>query len=143
MATTEAERQRVVIALYGSQSRRPYMVDQIILKAVIPPGGDWRCEARNGAICRSIIWNHIEVAYMNPSGDLDDTTEGQIAMATRSLPAMDAALRIIGALAADPANLSLIARVADTIVAYLEQPAPRVRTPDEDPPEGDSEDGAF
>jgi hypothetical protein len=140
-----SEAQTIAKAFFGAQSRRPYVLDEALIKIVIPAGGEWRCEAVDGAICRSVKWNQIEVAYMNPAGDLDDTTEGQIAMATRALPAMDAALRIIGALSSDSANLPLIARIADTVVAYIEQPAPPVREPDDDPPEGDIEDeeGAF
>lgn len=128
-------------AYYDAESRRPYVGDPAIVAAAIPPGGDWDCVAEPGAITRSIVWRGREVATVNPRGDLDDQVEGQIAMAMRALPAMDAALRSIMVLAENANNLALIRELAVSAVAFIEIPAPSCRPePDEDDELGDDED---
>ena len=119
-------------AFYEAERRRPYKMNAEVIKAVIPPGGDWTCVAPEGAICRSVLWGLQEVAYVNPRGDIDDRVEGQIAMAIRALPAMDAALRSIIVLAGNPANSALIAQIAESVIAFVEMPAPRIEEPDDD-----------
>ncbi len=126
-------------AFYDAQSRRPYKSDVAIIKAVIPPGGDWSCVAAPGAICRSVMWGGTEVAHVNPGGRLGDTVEGEIAMAIRSLPAMDAALRAIIVLAESAENLAAIRDLAVSVIAYTEEPAPPTSRPDE-PEEDDDEE---
>lgn len=128
-------------AFYDAQKRRPYAADAAILKAIVPPGGEWRCVAQDGAICRSVMSNGTEVAYVNPQGSLDDETEGQIAMALRSTPALDAGLRAIIVLAENADNIATIRTLAESLVAYIEQPAPRlVRPSSDDEDEPDDED---
>lgn len=103
-----------------------------VVKAIVPPGGEWRCVVEPGAITRSVVWNQTEVCLVNARGDLNDTSEGQIAMALRATPAMDMALRAIYSLAGKPENLELIQDVARAAIAYVEMDAPPVREPDED-----------
>ena len=86
--------------------------DQEIQAALVPDGGDWECVAPDGAITRSIIWRGLEVALINPRGDLDDTTEGRIAMGMRATPVMDKALRAICVLANMPDSTALIRSIA-------------------------------
>jgi len=109
-----------------------------IQKAIIPAGGDWRCIAEEGAVTRSIIWRGTEVALINPRGDLDDLTEGEIAMGIRATPVMDKALRAIFVLAQKPENMDLIGRIARAAIDYVEQPAPRIVEPEE--PEDETAD---
>ncbi len=118
----------------GSISRlgmRP-AADREIQKALIPPGGDWRCIAQRGAITRSIIWKHTAVALINPQGDMEDQLEGKIAMGFRATPVMDRALRVIFILASAPGNAALIAKIARAAIDYVEKPAPAIREPEED-----------
>lgn len=96
--------------------------------AMIPSGGDWRCVAEEGAITRTIMWRAIEVAQVNPRGDMPDDTEGQIAMGLRATPLLDRAMRAIFVLAKDPANLELIGDMARAAIEYIEQPAPALQT---------------
>ena len=100
--------------------------DQEVLTAIIPAGGDWACVAHPGAITRSITWRGLEVCLVNPNGDLDDATEGQIAMGLRATPALDKALRTIFVLADDPDNLDLTQRIALAAITYIELPAPPI-----------------
>lgn len=108
-----------------------------VQRALVPPGGDWRCVAQDGAITRSIVWNEIEVALVNPRGDMLDRLEGEIAMGLRATPIMDRALRVIFVLARDPTNLALIGQIARAAIDYVEQPAPDVPEPDEEDSEGE------
>lgn len=109
----------------GRLGLRP-TANKAIQAELIPAGGDWHCVAPDGAITRTIVWGGTEVALVNPRGDLNDTTEGHIAMALRATPVMDKALRTISILARDPANAPLIERIARAAVDYVEQPAPRI-----------------
>jgi len=118
----------------GSISRlglRP-SADPLILKALVPPGGDWRCVAEDGAITRSIVWNGTEVALVNPRGDMHDHLEGQIAMGLCATPVLDRALRVIWILSKDAANLELIGRIARAAVHCIEMVAPPLPEPEED-----------
>jgi hypothetical protein len=118
----------------GSQIRlgmRP-VADKAVQAALIPPGGNWRCIVKQGAITRSIGWNDVEVALVNPRGDMLDCLEGQIAMGIRATPIMDRALRVIFILAGDPSNLDLIGRIARAAIDYVEQPAPAIPEPEEE-----------
>ena len=127
-------------AFYDADNRRPYKMNADAIKEVTPPGGDWKCVAFDGSIRRSVTWGRIVVANLNPNGGIDSTTEGQIAMAIRALPLMDAALRSIIVLAGNPANLPIIAELAESVIAYVEMPAPRIKESDEDGDEkGDDE----
>jgi hypothetical protein len=119
-------------AFYEAEKARPYKMNPEIIKATTPPGGDWTCVAPEGAICRSVVWGRQEVAYVNPSGDIGDVVEGQIAMAMRALPTMDAALRAIIVLAGNPANAPLIAELAESVIAFVELPAPAIKQPEEE-----------
>jgi hypothetical protein len=122
-----SEAETIRRAFSDATGMRPYKIDDVILKAVIPAGGDWTCEADPGAISYSIRFAGIEAALVNPDGAIDDQTEGQIAMAMRALPAMDCALRAIMALASDVSNVATIAKIAETVIAYVEMPAPPFR----------------
>lgn len=124
-------------AFYDAQDRRPYLLDDEIIKMITPGGGAWQCVAEDGAPTRTIMWAGREVALVNPAGDIDDMTEGQIAMAIRALPVMDAALRSIMVLAEDPANAPAIAELAKAVMAHVEMPAPPIVERDED------DDGEF
>lgn len=127
-------------ASIGRLGLRPF-ANTTIQKALIPAGGDWQCVAPEGAITRTVMWGQTEVALVNPRGDLHDSTEGQIAMALRATPLMDKALRVISMLAKDPANSTLIERIARAAVDYVEQPAPRIVEPDDDDQDIDDEEG--
>jgi len=126
-------------AFYAAQSHRPYKLNPDLVKAATPPGGDWHAVALPGAICRSVIWGKIEVAHMNPRGDLDDATEADITMAARALPVMDAALRAIIVLSEKPENGALIRELAASVIAYVEMPAPRISEPDDEEDENGDE----
>lgn len=106
--------------------------DKTLQAALVPPGGNWRCIAEQGATTRSIVWNEMEVALVNPRGDFLDHLEGELAMGIRATPIMDKALRVIFVLARDPANLDLIGRIARAAIDYVEQPAPAMPEPDEE-----------
>lgn len=113
-------------AFTAAQLLRPYKADPRLLASIVPAGGNWQYERNVGTL---ITWNGITVAQVNPDSQLPANTEGEIAMAMRALPAMDAALRIILALAkspsaATPDGIELIARVAETVVAHIEMPVP-------------------
>lgn len=123
--------QAIRSAFYEAQNCRPYLLDRAIAEAATPDGGEWRCVAGPGAVTRSIVWRGQEVALVNPRGDIDDETEGQIAMAIRAIPTLDAAMRSIIVLAKDAGNLPLIQRLAVAVIAFLEQPAPRIPEPEE------------
>lgn len=118
-------------AWYGAQDLRPYTPDQEILYAITPPGGEWNCVAAPGAVTRSVMWRRTEMCCVNPSGDLDDATEGQIAMGLRSTPVLDTALRVILTLSRQGCDAALIGKVAKTALAYLEQPAPSIDEPED------------
>ena len=123
----------------GRLGLRPF-ANKAIQRALIPSGGDWQCVTPEGAITRSIVWGQIEVALVNPRGDLGDATVGQIAMALRAAPLMDKALRSISILAKDPTNSALVERIARAAVDYIEQPAPRFVEPEDEEDERE-EDG--
>lgn len=132
--------QRIRDAFHGAHTRRPYQPDAALVAAVTPPGGEWRVEVHEGAITRSVMWCGTEVALVNPRGNLNDMVEGDIAMALRAAPLMDAALRCILVLAEDASNLPLIRDIAIASVAFIEMPAPPVPEPDEDDPCGDEDE---
>lgn len=115
----------------GRLGLRP-AADRDVLAAIIPGGGDWECVVPPGAVTRTIKWRQVDVALINPRGDLGDDTEGHIAMGIRATPAMDKAMRAIWVLAKDPANLELIADMARAAIEYVEQPAPAIVEPEED-----------
>lgn len=127
-------------AFYEAGLYRPYKYDAEIVKAATPLGGEWSCVAKPGAVCRSIMWGGMEVAYVNPSGAIDDMTEGQIAMAMRALPTMDAALRSIIALAEKSENLDAIRNLATSVIAFVEMPAPRISEPEDEEEQEDGDD---
>jgi hypothetical protein len=124
---------KIVSAFHSAQKRRPYAADDKLIRAATPAGGQWQCVAQFGDITRKVMWHdRAEVAIVNARGDLDDSTEGQIAMAIASLPTMDCALRAILVLAEDAANLDLIRRLAISVIAQVERPAPRIPEPAEE-----------
>lgn len=114
------------------ESGRLPPLDQEIQAALIPAGGDWECVASDGAITRSIMWRGREVALINPRGDLDDITEGQIAMGMRATPVMDKALRAICVLANQPDSTALIGSIARAAIDTVMRAAPTVREPEDD-----------
>jgi hypothetical protein len=119
-------------AWHAETSRRPHpAADAAIQAALIPAGGKWECTASNGAITRSIVWRGIEVALVNPRGDLDDVIEGQIAMGFRAAPVMDKALRVIFMLSQQPNTSDRIGKIARAAIDYVEQPAPPISDPDD------------
>lgn len=115
--------------------------DKRIQAALVPPGGDWRCVAPEGAITRSIVWHEIEVALVNARGDMSDRLEGEIAMGLTATPIMDRALRVISILANDPANAPLIGQIARAAVACIERPAPAIHEPEEEDEDEERTDG--
>jgi hypothetical protein len=117
-------------AFHQAQDRRPYKLDADLSVALTPPGGEWTATAEPGSVTRSIEWRGREVALVNPYGDIDDGTEGQITMALRSLPLLDYAMRTILVLAEDSNNIALIREIAETAVAVIEEPAPAIPEPD-------------
>lgn len=119
-------------AFYAAQERRPYKADRALIKALLPPGGEWVAVAPPGAICRSVMWGLIEVAHVNPAGNLSDLVEGQIAMGLRATPLIDRALRTIMVLAEDPANLAIIREIAEAAIVFIEMPAPALKERDEE-----------
>ena len=139
---TELEREAIEAAWQeeGSLTRlglRP-VADADIQQQLIPAGGDWQCVAGDGAITRSITWNAVEVALLNPGGDLPDHVEGEIGMGMRACPVMDKALRVIFILAREAEkNRELIIKIARAAIAYAEQPAPALHEPENE--EGDDE----
>lgn len=106
--------------------------DKAVQAALIPGGGDWKCVVPDGAVTRMIVWQRTEVALINPSGQLSDGAEGDIAMGIRATPVMDKALRAIFVLAQYPGSLDLIRRMARAAIDYTEQPAPRIGESEED-----------
>lgn len=105
--------------------------NKAVQEAITPAGGDWQCVAPMGAITRTIMWRETEVARINPRGDLNDYTEGNIAMGIRATPVMDKALRAIWVLAKHPENLDLIGDIARAAIDYVEKSAPRIADPEE------------
>jgi hypothetical protein len=130
-----SDAQAIRTAWYGNQKLRPFKSDADVLAAITPPGGEWVAVAEDGAITRKVRWRGIEVCQVNPLGEIDDATEGQIAMGLRATPVLDTALRAIMTLAANPENAPLIAKVAETAIAYIEAPAPRLKEPEDEGPE--------
>lgn len=120
----------------GRLGLRPF-ANKAIQEALVPGGGDWQCVAPEGAVTRSIVWKGTEVALVNPRGDLSDYTEGDIAMGLRATPVMDKALRAIFVLARKEENLALIADIARAAIDYVEQPAPRLREPEDEDDEAE------
>jgi hypothetical protein len=106
--------------------------DKRIQAALVPPGGDWQCVVADGAMTRSIVWQHMEVAIVNARGDMGDSLEGDIAMGLTATPVLDRALRVISILANDPANAPLIGQISRAAVAYIERPASAVYEPEEE-----------
>jgi hypothetical protein len=120
------EKQRLIYqAFLEAEKRRPYAAAPALVARAIPVGGEWECVAPDGAISRSILWNGREVALVNPRGDIDDETEGQIAMAMAALPLLDATIRTILVLAESADNLPLIRELAAGVIVHVERPAPR------------------
>lgn len=110
-------------AFVGAQYLRPYKADARLLSAIVPAGGEWLYERNVGS---HITWNGLDVAHVNPSCHIDPATEVEIAMALRAAPAMDAALRAILTLARSTATdqRGLIARIAETVIAHIEETPP-------------------
>jgi hypothetical protein len=122
-------------AWYAAEKLRPYKSDSVILNAITPAGGEWDCVVETGAICRSIVWRGQEVCIVNARGDLDDETEGQIAMALRAAPILDKALRVILNIVTgdfDAISIELIRRIAETAISVIEMPAPSTTEPKDD-----------
>ena len=116
---------RIRAAFVEAERFRPFGLCGVLIDASMPAGGDWKVTATHGAVTRSVWWrSNVEVALVNPRGDLDDQREGEIAMALRAAPVMDSALRSIIALARSSTNLELIERLATAVIAFVEQPAP-------------------
>jgi hypothetical protein len=118
-------------AFHQAQDRRPYRLDTSLSAALTPPGGEWIATAAPGSVTRSIEWRGRDVALVNPRGDIDDETEGQITMALRALPLLDCAMRTILVLAENGNNIALIREIAETAVAVIEEPAPAIPEPEE------------
>ncbi len=119
---------------------RPYAPDPSVIAYLRPDGGDWKCEITERG--RKITWRGLDVAQVNPHGSLDDETDGQIAMSLRALPVMDAALRVIMVLAASTMGEDLrplIQRVATSVIAHIEMPAPTMPRPED--PEAEAPEG--
>jgi hypothetical protein len=38
----------IIRAFHDAQARRPYKLDEALVKAATPPGGDWTCIASEG-----------------------------------------------------------------------------------------------
>jgi hypothetical protein len=127
-------------AWLANQKLRPFKVHDDVLRAITPPGGEWNAAAPDGAIARSVMWNSMEVCQVNPQGQLADDVEGDITMGLRATPVLDTALRTIMTLAADPTNAPLIAKIAETAIAYVEMPAPRIKEPEDDEADEDELD---
>lgn len=106
---------------------------------IIPGGGNWTCVFAPGAITRSVMWGRIEVALVNPNGDLDDGTEGNVAMGLTAMPAVCMALRMIRDRVNPDSEAGQIARLA---IEYIERPAPRLVEPDDDEHETSDEETA-
>ncbi len=102
------------------------------IEQLIPPGGDWDVIAPYGCITRLIVYHGREVARINPAGDFDDETEGQIAMGMRAMPAACIALRRIRDLTArDGDDITReINAIANLVIDYIEQAAPPVIEPE-------------
>lgn len=88
---------------------------------IIPAGGDWKCVAAPGDITRRVIWGRIEVAIINPRGDLGDSSEANVAMGITAMPTACMALRLIRERA--PAG-SEIHRIAQLAIDKIEEAAP-------------------
>lgn len=133
MATpTDLEAIRKAWEEEGSQRRlglRP-SADKMLQAALIPAGGEWQCEAHEGAITRCIVWKDIEVCIVNSRGDMNDRTEAGIAMGLRAAPLMDKAMRVIFILAQQEGTATLIRDIARAAVDYTEQPAPELFEPE-------------
>ena len=138
---TESVHQIIREAWYAHQRHRPYKQDTEILGAITPPGGEWTCLVISGNVARSVMWNHVEVALVNPQDHLTAPIEGEIAMGLRATPVLDTALRVIAVLALDPVNSPLIAKIAETAIGYVEMAAPELeRASDDDPGEDEYEE---
>lgn len=118
-------------AFFQADNRRPYAPAPDLVASATPAGGEWECVAPAGAVTRSILWQGREVALVNPRGDLDDQTEGQIAMAMAALPLLDATIRAVLVLAESADNLLLIRELAAGVIAHIERPAPDITAPEE------------
>ncbi len=116
-------------AFYDAQKRRPYPTDAGLVEAITPSGGEWTCALLPDADSHTIRWGSITVATVNPEDHLDMFVAADIAMALRATPVMDAALRAILVLAESHDNLDLIRRVAISVIAHVEAPAPRRAIP--------------
>jgi hypothetical protein len=123
---------QIARAFCDAQARRPYKHNAAIVQAATPPGGDWSVVFCAGAATRSVMWRSTEVALINPQRSLGDMVEGEIAMAIRATPLLDAALRAIIVLAEDGSNTELIRELAISTIAYVEEPAPSRTSPVED-----------
>ena len=84
-------------------------------------------------------WGLVEVAHINArhAPARRGPVEGEIAMAVRALPVLDAALRSIIVLAESADNLALIREIAISVIAFVEMPAPCHPAPQEDDEEED------
>jgi len=114
--------QLVRSSFFEAQSRRPYNRNDMLVAAATPDGGKWDCVVNGDTRC--IMFDGQKVATMQPGG-IDRF--GEIAMAARALPIMDAALRSIIVLSENPDNLALVRDLAMAVIAFVEEPAPRFK----------------
>ena len=133
--------QKIRRAFLDAQSRRPYRLDAEIVAAATPLGGEWFVIADVEKMRHQVMWHHARVADVDPDGRLDRRTSADIAMALGATPTMDCALRVIIVLAESGENLALIRTIAESVIAYIERPAPKLPTPPEETDE--AEEGVF
>jgi hypothetical protein len=109
----------------------------VTIEDLIPSGGKWTVAAAPGAPTRSIWFGEIEVATINPRGDVSDEREGRVAMGIAATPALTTALDRILDLARstkdDPTGvLAKIGAVAHAALGYARRPAPAIPELDDD-----------
>lgn len=56
---------------------------------------DWTIRYEPGAISRTIMWNNKEVALVNPVGDFDEETEGNLAAGLAFAARMHRVLKMV------------------------------------------------
>jgi len=129
--------QKITTAFFDAQMARPYVANVGLVEAATPPGGEWLCEAANGRLV--ITWNGMDVAHINPYRSFPQSLAGEVSMGIRAAPVMDSTLRIILSLAADVDNLALIAKLASAVIAYVEMPAPKLTSSDDESDEDEDD----
>lgn len=114
-------------AFDAAQGLRPYRPNSGLCAELTPPGGFWTVVLAPDNSKYELLWYHQVFAEvrLRPLA-----AAGDIAMAFRCAPTMDAALRTILAIAKSPLSgetdgIELIARIAEAVIARIEEPAPR------------------